>query len=142
MSVSAYNFEKHKTAMVERHGHSEEYRDRAWADLTIILEAIEAEPDKRFALTVAADDALHVLLLDTAGHYLFSRAAYGRGNILTHNPYVYGTPAFSEAWQNTRVAFSKAGISLSEEYSLGDSPRSAMACYVSVTSIEEMERAA
>ena len=107
--VLNYDFTRYRDAMVERFGFSEADRDAAWADLAIILCALEANPTKPFALTVAADNALHSLVLDTAGLMRFSEAIFGEGFVVTHDPFAYGTPPFDAGWENTRSAFRAAG---------------------------------
>lgn len=107
--VSNYDFSRYREAMVERFGFSEGDRDAAWADLAIILEALEADPSKPYALTVAADNALHALVLDTAGLIRFSEAVFGEGAMAVHDPFAYGTPEFDAGWDNTRAAFRAAG---------------------------------
>lgn len=107
--VLNYDFTRYRDAMVERFGFSEADCAAAWADLTIILCAMEANPTKPFALTAAADNALHSLVLDTAGLMRFSEAVFGPGAVAVHDPFAYGTPQFDEGWENTRAAFRAAG---------------------------------
>lgn len=108
-AVSGYDFSRHRDAMVERFGFSETDRDAAWSDLMIILKALEADQSRPFALTVAADNALHTLVIDTAGLLRFSEAVFGTGAVVVHDPFAYGTPEFDRGWENTRAAFRAAG---------------------------------
>lgn len=141
-----YDFNKHKISMIDRHGFSPEECEKSWKDLLIILSALEKEPDKTFALTVGADQALHGLLLDTVGHLRFSEAIFGTGSIVVHDPFAYGTPTFDAAWQRTRAAFAAEGIALPAHYlangqNLPD-PRRAEACFIFVARIADIRMAA
>lgn len=145
--VSGYDFDRYKEAMVVRFGFSEQARDSSWHDLTIILRALETEPAQKFALTAGADDALHGLLLDTAGHYRFSEAVFGAGAVVVHDPFAYGTPEFEVAWQNTRAAFAAEGVDLPADYMAATprpiaDPRRAEACFLFVTQVADLRMAA
>ena len=144
--VLDYDFTRYRDAMVERFGFSETDRDAAWADLTIILQAMEANPTKPFALTVAADNALHGLVLDTVGLMRFSEAVFGPGAVVVHDPFAYGTPEFDEGWANTRAAFRAAGAQEppanyrdASNAPVGLRP---MACLVQVRRMEDIRAAA
>ncbi len=134
--IDSINFDRYKKAMVERFGFSEVERDSSWSDLMIILNAMEREPEKAFALTVGADRALHGLLLDTMGHVQISQAVFGPGALVIHDPFAYGTPEFVKAWENTRAAFAAEGIELPVDWRsdaatpAGD--RDAESCFVAV----------
>lgn len=114
--IDSLDFSRYKTAMIEREGYSQEVAEESWRDLLVLLNAMEAEPDKAFALTVSADRALHGLLLDTVGHFKFSTSVFGAGKIVVHDPYAYATPEFDAAWENTRTAFAKVGLDLPADY--------------------------
>lgn len=114
--IDSLDFSRYKTAMIEREGYSQDVAEESWRDLLVLLNAMEAEPEKSFALTVSADRALHGLLLDTVGHFKFSTAVFGAGKIVVHDPYAYATPEFDAAWENTRAAFAKVGLDLPADY--------------------------
>lgn len=144
--VLNYDFSRYRAAMVERFGFSEADRDAGWADLMIILRAMENNPAKPFALTVAADNALHSLVLDTAGLLRFSEAIFGVGVVVTHDPFAYGTPAFDAGWENTRAAFRDAGA-LEPPVNYRDAANAPaslrpMACIMGVRSMDEIRAAA
>jgi len=144
--ILSYDFSRHREAMVERFGFSEADRDAAWVDLTIILCALEANPTKPFALTVAADNALHSLVLDTAGLLRFSETIFGVGAVAAHNPFEYGTPKFDEGWENTRAAFRAAGA-LEPPANYRDASNAPvglrpMACVMQVLRMEDIRAAA
>ncbi|CAO3407830.1 hypothetical protein [Azospirillum largimobile] len=144
--VLDYDFTRYRDAMVERFGFSEADRDAAWADLTIILCAMETNPTKPFALTAAADNALHSLVLDTAGLMRFSEVVFGPGAVAVHDPFAYGTPQFDEGWANTRAAFRAAGA-LEPPANYRDASNTPvglrpMACLIEVRRMEDIRVAA
>jgi len=141
--IDGVDFGRYKHAMVERFGFTEVERDSSWNDLMIILNAMEREPQKSFALTVGADHALHGLLLDTMGHFQISQSVFGPGALMIHDPFAYGTPAFVEAWENTRAAFAAEGIELPADWRAGAAKpdaRSAEACVMSVQQVSDASR--
>lgn len=81
------------------------------ADLEIILRAMEAKPDQKFAITGLADTVLHSLLeMPEMDRYM--RNAFGENAFADHNADAWGTEEYALAWQNTRQAFSAHGIEL------------------------------
>lgn len=81
------------------------------ADLDIILHAMEAQPDRKFAVTGLADTVLHRLLeMPEMAQYM--RDAFGKDAIADHNAEAWGTEEYAIAWQNTRQAFAAHGIEL------------------------------
>ena len=145
--VSEYDFGRYKVSMVERFGFSEEDCQKYWNDLLIIFRGMEDFPDKKYALTVGADQALHILLLDTVGHYRFSEEIFGNGSLVVHDPFAYGTPEFEIAWENTRAIFAAEGIVLPSDYTAavprrpGDTRR-AEACFLWVACQADLRAAA
>lgn len=145
MKVNEFDFGKYHNALVVRDGISDGAATAAVSDLKIILAAMERQPGKAFALTAAADKALHWLLTDTVAHIQFSEAIFGHGALIVHDPYAWGTPEFSQGWANTRNAMAEEGISLVEDYhlSIGDDHRSrAEMCLLRVRQISELRMAA
>jgi len=141
--VDGFDFSRHKQAMRSR-GFSQEECEASWSDLLIILDAIEECPEKSFALTLGADNALHELVQDTVGLLRLSGALLGVGNVLAHDPFCYGTPEFDRGWKNTWAAFADQGIALPMDYrsaGTGDF-RSANTCLVLRAAIPDIQRAA
>lgn len=81
------------------------------ADLEIILKAIEAQPDQKFAVTGLADTVLHSLLdMPELAQYMCD--TFGPDAIAHHDPEAWGTDEYAVAWANTRRAFAAHGIEL------------------------------
>lgn len=141
--LNSFDFSRHKQAMRSR-GFSQEECEASWSDLQIILDAIEESPEKSFALTLGADNALHELVQDTIGLLRVSGALLGAGNVLAHDPFCYGTPEFDRGWANTCAAFAVHGIRLPLDYrSAGTEDfRSANTCLVSKAAIPDIQLAA
>ncbi len=136
--VVSYDFSRYQETMVSRFGHTEDESNASWSDLKIILNAMEKNPEKTYALTAGADNALHPLLLDTAGLVRFSGQVFGAGTLMMHDPFCYGTPEFEAAWQNTREAFAAHGIELPVDYRVNEaSSRDAETCVLNVNRVAE-----
>jgi hypothetical protein len=102
------------------------------ADLEIILDAMEAHPDRKFAVTGLADTVLHSLL-DTPEMTRYMRDTFGADAVPHHDPNAWGTDEYAAAWTNTRMAFSNHGIELEADPAAtrGDG-RQAELCFVTV----------
>jgi len=81
------------------------------ADLDIILKAMEARPDQKFAVTGLADTVLHSLLdMPELAQYICD--TFGADAVAHHDPEAWGTEEYATAWTNTRRAFAAHGIEL------------------------------
>lgn len=101
-------------------------------DLEIILKAMEAQPDQKFAVTGLADTVLHNLL-DTSELADYMRDNFGADAIPHHDPNAWGTEEYAIAWQNTRAAFAARGIELEADPAATRSDgREAKVCFLSV----------
>eukprot|EP01012_Entosiphon_sulcatum_P026616 TRINITY_DN32086_c0_g1_i1.p1 TRINITY_DN32086_c0_g1~~TRINITY_DN32086_c0_g1_i1.p1 ORF type:complete len:156 (+),score=21.80 TRINITY_DN32086_c0_g1_i1:246-713(+) len=138
--VESFDFQPYRDALVNREKMTPADADRCVGDLKIILSAMEREPDKTFALTVSADNALHGLLLDTVGAFRLAGRMFGAGKVFVHNPYVFGTPEYDIAWANTRSAFAEHGIDLPADYRKGAADRAidAEVCFLTVRTAAEV----
>lgn len=109
--VSEVNFSKHEVSMVNRFGASPEFRDKAFAHLkAIIADAQTYSTARYYALPYAADQAMHVLLLDNLFVHKVSEQLFGKGNLMAHDPFPPEGPARVIAWENTRAALAKVGV--------------------------------
>lgn len=141
IKVGNYDFSPFKQAMLEK-GSSQAEVDACWADLLILLHDAE-DTGHSHAMTEGADKAFHFVVSDTVGLLRLSAAVHGAGQVMSHAPYAYGTPAFDAAWENTRAAFAKHGIDLPADYrSDAGGFRSAAACIREGRSIAEIQLAA
>ncbi|MFD1627588.1 hypothetical protein [Azospirillum griseum] len=122
VEVHAFDFGKHKAAMVDRFGHSEMIRDAGFSHLTAILaDAQRADDGTYYALPHAADQAMHVLLLDNVFCFKMGQALFGKGRMIAHDPFPPDGPAREVAWQNTQQALAKIGVSMPDYQ---DAPKS------------------
>lgn len=141
IKVANFDFSPFKNAMLSK-GNSEAEVSACFDDLLILLHDAE-DTGRSHAMTEGADRAFHVIVNDTAGLLRLSAAVHGVGMVMAHNPYVYGTPEFDAAWENTRAAFAKHGIDLSADYSSDRGNfRSAAICVREARSITEIQAAA
>lgn len=110
INVNAIDFGKHRAAMVGRFGASTEICDIGFFHLkSIIADAQSHSPGRYYALPYAADQAMHVLLLDNVFVHRVSEQLFGKGNLMAHDPFPPEGPARVIAWENTRDALAKAG---------------------------------
>lgn len=136
--VSGFDFSSVRQTIIAKGGTAEQ-ADNALRDMLIILHAVE-DTGEPHAITKAADQALHGLLLDTALVMRFSGTVFGAGHVLVHDPRAYGTPAFDVAWQNTRAAFAKHGIDLPADYRSGaEGQRSAESCLIQAAAMSGLQ---
>lgn len=141
LKVSNLNFASLKQVMIDK-GVSQEKADACWADLLIILHALE-DTGLPHAVTEGADEALHTITNDTAALLRVSAAIHGVGAVIAHDPQAYGTAEFDVAWANTCAAFAKRGIKLTTDYrSDVGGFRSAASCLVLVGDIQTIQLAA
>lgn len=113
VSIHDFDFKKHKAAMVDRFGHSEEIRDAGFAHLSAILDDAQSAGEGNFyALPHAADQAMHVLLLDNVFCFKMGQALFGKDRMIAHDPFPPEGPAREVAWQNTQNALAKIGVTL------------------------------
>ena len=141
IKVANFDFSPFKDAMLGK-GHSASEVSACFDDLLVLLHDAE-DTGRNHAMTEGADRAFHVIVNDTAGLLRLSAAVHGVGMVMAHNPYVYGTPEFDAAWQNTRAAFAKHGIELNQDYRADrGSFRSAAICVREARSITEIQAAA
>lgn len=141
IKVSNFDFSPFKDAMLSK-GVSQEKADACWADLLILLHDAE-DTGRAHAMTEGADEAFHFVVSDTIGLLRLSAAVLGAGRVMAHRPGVYGTPEFDAAWENTRAAFAKHGVSLPSDYrSDVGGFRSAASCIREGRSIAEIQLAA
>lgn len=102
------------------------------ADLQIILAAMEARPDQKFAVTGLADTVLHSLL-EMPEMLQYMRETFGADAVPNHDANAWGTEEYLKAWENTRSAFLAHGIELEAdpEASRADG-RQAEFCFLTV----------
>ncbi len=102
------------------------------ADLDVILTAMEARPDQKFAVTGLADTVLHSLL-DTPEMAQYMRNTFGADAIPHHDANAWGTEEYAAAWENTRTAFAAHGIELEADPAATRADgRQAEFCFVTV----------
>lgn len=108
--------------LVTRNGFEREDAVRAVDAHRCVMEIAADHPSRAIAPPAIADEALHVHMLNSRRYFTDCQSVFGK--YLHHNPEVYGTPAFWEAWDFTRQQFAqRRGIELPtmEQALLGDS---------------------
>lgn len=139
--VSNFDFSPFKQAMLSK-GYAQEHVDACFADLLILLHDAE-DTGRAHAVTEGADAAFHFIVSDTVGLLRLSAAILGVGQVIAHDPSVYGTPEFDLAWENTRAAFARHGIDLPADCrSDRGSFRSAASCIRKSMQIADIQQAA
>ncbi|WP_147395138.1 hypothetical protein [Azospirillum cavernae] len=112
-NVIDVDFTKHENAMVKRFNHPEELRDTGFRHLKAILsDAQKHQPCRYYALPYAADQAMHVLLLDNLFVHRISEQLFGDDHLIAHDPFPPEGPQRVTAWDNTRAALAAAGIEM------------------------------
>lgn len=102
-------------------------------DLAIILDAMEARPDQKFAVTGLADTVLHSLL-EKPEMTRYMRNTFGADAVPNHDPDAWGTEEYATAWINTRRAFARHGIELeADPAATRTDGRQAELCFMTVS---------
>lgn len=112
-SVYKVDFTKHENALVHRFNVPEEVGSQGFTHLRAILDDAQKNIVRRYyALPYAADQAMHVVLLDSLFLYKISEKLFGTGKLIAHDPFPPEGPAREVAWNNTCEALAKVGVAM------------------------------